>query len=68
MNIKPWLIAFRLRTLPLATASILMGCGLAALHGTHSWPISVLAVLTAIFLQILSNLANDFGDFQNGAE
>lgn len=68
MTIKPWLIAFRLRTLPLATASILLGCGLAALHGAHSWPVSVLAVLTAIFLQILSNLANDFGDFENGAD
>jgi 1,4-dihydroxy-2-naphthoate octaprenyltransferase len=66
--IKPWLIAFRLRTLPLATASILLGCGLAALHGLHHWPISILAVLTAVFLQILSNLANDFGDFENGAD
>ncbi len=68
MTIKPWLIAFRLRTLPLATASILLGCGLAAMHGAHSWPVSVLAVLTAVFLQILSNLANDFGDFENGAD
>lgn len=68
MQIKPWLIAFRLRTLPLATASILLGCGLAALHGLHHWPISILAVLTAIFLQILSNLANDYGDFENGAD
>lgn len=68
MTIKPWLIAFRLRTLPLATASILLGCGLAALHGAHSWPVSVLAVLTAIFLQVLSNLANDYGDFENGAD
>jgi 1,4-dihydroxy-2-naphthoate polyprenyltransferase len=66
--IKPWLLAFRLRTLPLATASILLGCGLAALHGLHHWPISILAVLTAVFLQILSNLANDYGDFQNGAD
>ena len=68
MKIKSWLIAFRLRTLPLATASILLGCGLAALHGTHRWPISVLAMLTAVFLQILSNVANDYGDFQNGAD
>jgi 1,4-dihydroxy-2-naphthoate octaprenyltransferase len=68
MTIKPWLIAFRLRTLPLATASILLGCGLAAMHGAHNWPVSVLAVLTAVFLQILSNLANDFGDFENGAD
>lgn len=68
MTIKPWLIAFRLRTLPLATASILLGCGLAALHGAHSWPVSVLAVLTAIVLQVLSNLANDYGDFENGAD
>lgn len=68
MSIRPWLSAFRLRTLPLATASILLACGLAASHGTHRWSVSVLAVLTAVLLQILSNLANDFGDAQNGAD
>lgn len=68
MSFKLWLSAFRLRTLPLATAGIVMGSGLAALQGAHRWPVSVLAVLTAVLLQILSNLANDYGDYQNGAD
>ncbi|MFN3530700.1 MAG: 1,4-dihydroxy-2-naphthoate octaprenyltransferase [Bacteroidia bacterium] len=68
MSFKSWISAFRLRTLPLATAGIVMGSGLAALQATHQWPVSVLAVLTAVLLQILSNLANDYGDYQNGAD
>jgi len=57
----------RLRTLPLAAAGILAGsAGLKPLI-SDSW-IFVLALLTAIALQIFSNLANDYGDFQNGAD
>lgn len=65
---NPWIAAFRLRTLPLASASIIMGSALAAAVDAHRWPVTSLALLTAIFLQVLSNLANDYGDFQNGAD
>lgn len=65
--IKNWIVAMRLRTLPLAAAGILAGsAGLKPAIGS-SW-IFVLALLTAIALQIFSNLANDYGDFQNGAD
>lgn len=65
--IKNWIVAMRLRTLPLAAAGILAGsAGLKPLIA-DSW-IFVLALLTAIALQIFSNLANDFGDYQNGAD
>jgi 1,4-dihydroxy-2-naphthoate polyprenyltransferase len=65
---NPWLTAIRLRTLPLALSSIGMGGFLAAAAGRFSWPIFLLCCLTTIFLQILSNLANDYGDSVNGAD
>ena len=58
----------RPRTLPLALAGIGMGSFLAAAHGAFSGLITFLAVLTATFLQILSNLANDYGDSIHGAD
>lgn len=65
---KKWLSAFRLRTLPLALASIGMGSFLAAAVDKFSWSIFTLCALTTVFLQILSNLANDYGDTMNGAD
>jgi 1,4-dihydroxy-2-naphthoate octaprenyltransferase len=41
---------------------------LAYAHGSFQWPILVLAILTTLFLQILSNLANDYGDAQHGTD
>ncbi|NVK83198.1 MAG: 1,4-dihydroxy-2-naphthoate polyprenyltransferase [Cytophagia bacterium] len=65
---KKWLEAFRLRTLPLALASIGMGAFLAASSGNFDWSIFGLCVTTTIFLQVLSNLANDYGDSIHGAD
>ncbi|MFD1872298.1 1,4-dihydroxy-2-naphthoate polyprenyltransferase [Hymenobacter bucti] len=65
---SPWISAFRPRTLPLALASILTGGFLAKSVGQFNWPVVALAALTTILLQILSNLANDYGDSQNGAD
>jgi 1,4-dihydroxy-2-naphthoate polyprenyltransferase len=63
-----WLEAFRLRTLPLALSCILMGSFLAASAGAFRWDVFLLCILTTIFLQILSNLANDYGDSVHGAD
>ncbi len=65
---KDWLHAIRLRTLPLALASIGLGSFLAAFDGKFRWPVLLLSALTTIFLQVLSNLANDYGDSQHGAD
>lgn len=67
-NLKIWLHAFRLRTLPLALASIILGGFLAAADGRFSWTVALLSAFTAILLQILSNLANDYGDYRHGAD
>lgn len=59
----------RLRTLPLAVSGILMGSALADLSGKQSnKTILILALATAILLQVLSNLANDYGDFMKGTD
>jgi 1,4-dihydroxy-2-naphthoate octaprenyltransferase len=68
MNAKPWLQAFRLRTLPLSLSCIIMGGFLASAAGAFRWDIFGLCVITTIFLQILSNLANDYGDSIHGAD
>ena len=67
-KIKAWLSAFRLRTLPLALASIGMGGFLAAAENMFDLKIFFFCILTTLFLQILSNLANDYGDYHNGAD
>ena len=57
-----WIKAFRLRTLPLAIASIGMGGFLAGGYGNFKLEIFLLCILTTVLLQVLSNLANDYGD------
>jgi 1,4-dihydroxy-2-naphthoate octaprenyltransferase len=63
-----WLKAFRLQTLPLAFACILLGNLLAYHSANFQYLIGVLSLVTALCLQILSNLANDYGDAKNGAD
>lgn len=66
--VRPWIKAFRLRTLPLALSCIAMGGFLAASSGYFQWSIFLFCVITTIFLQVLSNLANDYGDSIHGAD
>lgn len=66
--LKNWLEAFRLRTLPLALSCIGMGSFLAAFYGNFSLSVCILSLTTTLFLQILSNLANDYGDSVHGAD
>jgi len=67
-TLKLWINAFRLRTLPLALSCIVMGGFLAASVGAFQWSIFLFSITTTIFLQILSNLANDYGDSIHGAD
>lgn len=63
-----WIEAARPRTLPLALASIFLGSFLAAYNNEFNWWVLALASLTTVFLQVLSNLANDYGDSIHGAD
>ena len=66
--LKNWIAAFRLRTLPLGVASIAMSGIFAYADGQFSGLVFGMTLLTTLLLQILSNLANDYGDSMNGAD
>ncbi|WP_299274995.1 1,4-dihydroxy-2-naphthoate octaprenyltransferase [uncultured Psychroserpens sp.] len=67
-KIKPWLSAFRLRTLPLSVSGIIIGSCFAHYNGYFNGMIMTFAILLTISLQILSNLANDYGDGIRGTD
>jgi len=65
---KHWIQAARLRTLPLSLSGIIVGSFLAASKGAFRWEICVLALLTTVGFQVLSNFANDYGDGVKGTD
>jgi 1,4-dihydroxy-2-naphthoate octaprenyltransferase len=67
-NIKAWLQAARLRTLPLSVSGILVGSFYAYSQGFSNWAILSLALITTLGLQVLSNFANDYGDGVKGTD
>ena len=74
-ELKNWIKASRPRTVLLSFSGVLLGGFLAfdqlrSLSPSKGRPILVIlfAALTAVLLQILSNLANDYGDFKKGTD
>ena len=68
MPLNAWISALRLRTLPLAISGIASGAAI-SIHAGHSNAVlTSLCMATAAMLQILSNLANDYGDFSRGTD
>ena len=65
---KHWIQAARLRTLPLSLSGIIVGSAYAYHQGYSNWKIVVLALLTTLGLQVLSNFANDYGDGIKGTD
>lgn len=63
-----WIKAFRLRTLPLALSATILGSLVAHAEKMFNWGVFVFGTLTTLFLQILSNLANDYGDARKGTD
>lgn len=63
-----WLSTARPKTLPLALASILVGAALAYQAGAFNGITTLLALSTTLLLQILSNFANDYGDYLKGSD
>jgi len=67
-QLKVWLKAVRLRTLPLSVSGILIGNSLCFQHPEFSGTLFVLMLFTAISFQIISNFANDYGDGVKGTD
>ena len=66
-NIKYWIKAARLRTLPLSLSGVLLGCAL-AVDSWWQYPLFWWAMVTTIGFQVLSNFANDYGDGVKGTD
>lgn len=63
-----WISAARLRTLPLSVSGIITAAAAANLRGFLSVPVFLMALVTTLGLQILSNFANDYGDGVKGTD
>ncbi len=66
--IKPWIVSFRLRTLPLSASCIIMGSFIAAYSKKYDSIVFALALITTLLLQILSNISNEYGDMVKGTD
>jgi len=67
-KLQAWISACRLRTLPLSISGAIVGSGIAYSRDLFDSSIFTLTILTTLSLQILSNLANDYGDGVKGTD
>src|ERR1700728_3025503 len=66
--VRIWLMAARPRPLPAAVAPVLVGTALAGFaHVFHPLRF-IAALLSAIFIQVGTNLSNDYSDARRGAD
>jgi 1,4-dihydroxy-2-naphthoate polyprenyltransferase len=63
-----WLMAARLRTLPAAIAPVVVGTSLAGYAGVFHPLRLIAALIGAIFIQVGTNLSNDYSDARRGAD
>ena len=74
IRIGKWIRAARPRTVLLSFSGVLLGAFLAIakvpepVEGPTLWLTMLFCALNAVLLQILSNLANDYGDFKKGTD
>jgi 1,4-dihydroxy-2-naphthoate polyprenyltransferase len=66
--VRIWVMAARVRTLPAAVAPVLVGTSLALGAGHFHALAFVAALLGAIFIQVGTNLSNDYSDARRGAD
>jgi len=67
-HLRLWLLAARPRTLPAAIAPVLVGTALACSEGTFRTLPFVAALVGSVFIQIGTNLSNDYSDARRGAD
>lgn len=67
-KLRYYIGAMRLRTLPLSLAGVSLGLLLAVSDYHVSWAVSISVAVTAVLLQILSNVSNELGDAISGTD
>jgi 1,4-dihydroxy-2-naphthoate polyprenyltransferase len=67
-SIRIWIMAARVRTLPAAVAPVLVGTALSATERDLRVGGFIAALLGAIFIQVGTNLSNDYSDARRGAD
>lgn len=68
MKLKIWLYAIRIHTLPLSISGIILSTFIAYSKGYYNIWIFLLSIITGILLQVLANIANDYGDSIKGVD
>src|SRR5437868_7309746 len=67
-GVRIWLMAARVRTLPASIAPVLVGTALAGYAGVFRVLRFVAALIGAVFIQVGTNLSNDYSDARRGAD
>ena len=67
-TLRLWVVAARPRTLPAAIAPVLVGTALAGSEGTFRPLAFAAALVGSVFIQIGTNLSNDYSDARRGAD
>ena len=65
---RVWIMAARPRTLAASVAPVIVGTAVAASIGAFRPLAALLALFSSLFIQIGTNLANDYSDFKRGAD
>lgn len=67
-KLKCWIEAMRLRTLPVSTAGVVMGCTLTISADVFNPAPALLCLAFALLAQIASNFANEYFDWRSGLD
>jgi 1,4-dihydroxy-2-naphthoate octaprenyltransferase len=68
LNLKIWIIAARPKTLWASIAPVLIGSAMAYNTNNYSLPAALITLISAVFIQIATNYANDYFDYQKGVD
>ena len=67
-SLKNWTLAIRPKTLPASIAPVFIATAMAFGDGIYHFPTAFMCLFGALAIQIGTNLANDYYDFEKGAD
>ena len=68
MNLKAWIEAMRLRTLPVSVAGVICATALALMAGVFHCVQAIICLVFAVLAQVASNFANEYYDYKGGLD